>query len=325
MSNEVLKLLRRCYERSSEPVLLLDEKWNVVWCTHDPGIGYLPELLGIDENSWESCCQTVHIGESRFLCNLTANEQDGVRIVTLCYPENSALSTSVINDAVQSISAACSVIVQKSPEQLDMVRVITGACCKFVRMTYLQNQLDRRRRGIWKMQCFSVRSLLIHMKEQIENTLGDLMDVTLNCDGQAYINGDMDVFETVMLSAIALCYRDENMRQELELHLEKANDTVCITINMTPTPEERNDLAGRISGFGEPDGERMLLNAYCKQYNGKWMQNQLGDTSSCRLEFPVSDSIHSLELTTNMERSDTSIFGKYKLLLSRIGFRGTFC
>ena len=158
MRDEVLKLLQRCYERSSEPVLLLDEQWNVVWCTHDPSISYLPKLLGIDKNSWENCCQTVHIGENRFLCNLTDNEQDGVRIVTLFYPENSALSTSVINDAVQSISAACSVIDQKLPEQLDMIRIITGGCYKLVRMTYLQNQLDRSRKGIWKSKCFPSES-----------------------------------------------------------------------------------------------------------------------------------------------------------------------
>lgn len=327
MKDEVLEVLQRCYENSREPVLLLDEGWNIVWSVRNPGISYLPEVIGVPADSWESCTRAFRLGENRYECSLICNAQDGVRIAVLRQPEafSVPLDTEVISTAISTVGAACSELHRIRPENADMLRVITGGCYKIYRLAYLQRELDRNRSGFWKKSCFQVRKALTQFRDRIENILCDTVDVEMHTESvQACLEADKDAFDIALLSAIELCYTEPEMRQELEITAEHQDDRLIFTVSMTPTPEERDDRKTRISNFGSLDGERMLLDIFCKEYGGRWMQSRMGKTSVCRIELPASDKPGILTLNAPAERSEGRFFNKYEVLLARIHFRGGF-
>ena len=61
MEQSVLEMLKRCYAGSREPVLLLDDKWNVLWQNVPLEIGYVPALLRIPEDFRETRVGDVEI------------------------------------------------------------------------------------------------------------------------------------------------------------------------------------------------------------------------------------------------------------------------
>lgn len=329
MKEEDLQLLQRCYAESREPVLLMDEDWKVVWSIHNPGIGYLPAMLGVQEDSWESCNRTLLVGEDRWECSLVCNRQDGVRIATLHRPERYTvpMDTGVISSAFTSVNAACALLHGLGPDSVEPIRTITGSCIKIYRMCYLQRELERRQAGIWRREVFVVRNALISIKEKIEKVLGDLADVKMHiCEERLCLKADVDAFAAAVLSAVVLCYRVPEKRQKLEIVADKAGSSLLLTISMTPTPEDRRNLESIPSGFGTTEGEQMLLEAFCKEYDGRWMQNAAGEggTVSCRIELPVADAANTLVFNSPAERSESRFFNKYEVLLARIHFRGIF-
>lgn len=327
MKEEALQLLQRCYADSREPVLLMDEDWKIVWSIHNPGIGYLPAMLGVPEDSWESCSRSLHLGEDRWECSLVCNRQDGVRIAALHQPERSAvpIEAEVIGSAITTVNAACATLHELGPDSVEPIRVITGSCMKIYRMFYLQRELERRQAGLWRKEVFIVRNVLISMKERIEEILGDLADVEMQiCEDRICLEADADAFTAAVLSAAAMCYRVTDKRQKLEILADKAEDKLLLTVSMTPTPEDRRNLESVLNGFGTTEGERMLLDAFCKEFGGRWMQNAVGDTVSFRIELPAAEPTNLLVFNSPAERTEGRFFNKYEVLLARIHFRGIF-
>lgn len=327
MKQEALELLKRCYENSQEPVLLMDENWNVVWDIHNPGFGYLPPLLRVHPNSWESCQKTLHFGKQRWECSLICNQQDEVRIAMLHCPEKKAvpIDTEVISSALTSVNAACACLHDLGPECLEPVRIITGSCMKIYRMTYLQRELERQEAGFWRREPVAVRNLLISVKENIEAVLGDLVDVELdNCDGDVCLETDMDAFAATLLSMVALCYRVPEKRQKLEISADQSERKLILTVSMSPTPEDRRNLDSILSGFGGTEGEQLLLDAFCKEYDGHWVQNTIQDTVSYRITLDAAEPSGILTFNSELKSMEGRFFNKYQALLARIHFRGIF-
>lgn len=327
MKEETLQLLQRCYADSREPVLLMDEEWNVVWSIHNPGLGLLPPLLGVREDSWESCVRTLHLGEGSWECSLVCNRQDGVRIAALHQPERSVvpMDTEVVSNAITAVNAACASLHTLGPDSLEPIRVITGSCMKIYRMTYLQKELERRQAGYWRREVFSVRNALISVKEHIEGVLGDLVDVELNiCEEQAFLEADIGAFAAAVLSAAVICYSVPEKRQLLGITVNKPEDKLILTVSMTPTPEGRRDPASIPSVFGTTEGELMLLDAFCREYEGRWIQYEHADTVLCRIDLPAAAPSGFLTFNSPVERTEGRFFNKYEVLLARIYFRGIF-
>lgn len=331
MNNNVLQTLIRCYANSREPVLLLDEKWNVVWSIRDPGIGYLPAVLGITEDSWESSTRSLRLGDIRYTCSLVCNPQDGVRIAVLHQPDNGIVpvESDVISTAVSSINAACAALHGDLPDEKkdQYIRAITGNCFKIYRTTYLQKVLDRRQAGSWQAERFFARMPLMALNALLKDNLRDTTDLEFSyCDDPAYLIADLEAFTTTLLAAIAVCYREElkDKRHKLSVRMDASDGMVIITLSMTPTPEDRDDHQDRIGDFGSVAGEKMLLDAFCKEYGGSWLQNTTGDTTSVCLKLPAADPSVHLTLHSPQERSEGRFFNKYEILLARIRFRGFF-
>lgn len=327
MKNDELQMLVRCYENSREPVLLLDENWQVLWSNRNPGVGYLPEMLGIPEESWESCVKEFRLCDDRYVCSLVCNRQDGVRIAVLHQPDAGVIpvDTGVISNALSSVNAACSELHRKRPEDAELLDAIAGNCYKIYRTTYLQRELDRRQAGFWQKTCFSVRAALVDLGAHIEGVLGDTTDLEMHiCEAQICLEADKDAFVIAMLSAVVLCYCEPEKRQALDIVLEQAEDKLILTVSMEPTPEDRDDHRKRLGDFGTTEGEQIFLDTFCKEYNGKWMLFHTEQLTSCRIELPAAELSDSLTIGTGMERREGRFFNKYEVLLARICFRGFY-
>lgn len=327
MKKNVLDLLVRCYENSRETVMILDENWQMCWCNHDPGLGYLPRTVGILEESWENCVKTFRYGDSLYLLSLLCNRTDGVRIATLRQPEENIIpvDTGSINNAISSVNAACNELYRRDPEDAKLINAIAGNCFKLYRPTYLQRMLDRRQAGYWEKVCFQVNAALGELKQKSEKVLGDLVDFELYTGEQkVYLEADREAFLTVMLSAIVLCYHKPEKLQELDIRLGTSGEMAVLTVTMEPTPEDREDFQHHLSDFGTLDGERMALSAFCTEYGGKWMLSRTGDAISCRIELPAAEPEKTLAINSKWADSECKFFNKYEVILARIHFRGFF-
>lgn len=329
MNHSVIEALKRIYNQSSEPVMLLDEKWQIIWQNQPTEIGYLPELLGISEDFWEGCVQTVRLGHQCFTLRLMCSQEDGIRTATLL-PEPLAtipMETRMIADAVQSISASCSSLSQTFEDndifdKQDELTSLIGNCLRLYRPAYLQNELERQRSGKWAHECFSVKQQLVVLHERVRKILGKCAEVTLDtCEEAVYFKGDTDAFIIAVLSGLMLCCRDVRKRQDINIKLTANGETFFIVTSMTPTPEERSDTKYLFANFGSTYDEQLTLQHFCENTGGHYMQGSMGNTVFCRIELPcceLSDS--GIVLNSNKEQQESRYFNKYELLLARLRY-----
>lgn len=329
MNISAIEALKRIYIQSPEPVMLLDENWQVIWQNQAVEIGYLPELLGIAEDAWEGCVQTVQLSRQCFTVRLMCSKEDGIRTVMLL-PEPLAsipMETQMIADAVQSLSASCAALSQVFEENdlfdaKEMLTPLIGNCLRLYRPAYLQSELERQQSGKWAHDHFSVQQQLIILHEKVRKILGRCAAVTLdNCEEAVYFEGDIDAFITAVLSGLMLCCRNVKKRQEINIKLATNGKTFSIVTSMKATPETRSDIQHVFENFGSTYSEQVTLQRFCENTGGHYMQGSVDETVFCRIELPCCDpSDGSGVLQSPKTRKEGSYFNKYELLLARLHY-----
>ena len=324
MEQSVLEMLKRCYAGSREPVLLLDDKWNVLWQNVPLEIGYVPALLRIPEDFRETCQRNVTIGEACFRAQLLCNPADGVNILTLSPEPVSILpmETELLTNVAHSLYSLSNELHQVLDEnelydQMFLIKGIRGNCMRLYRPAYLQKELERLEAGLWKKECFSVQQQLQEMMKHIGRILGRSADVTLEpCGSMPMVRGDAEAFQIAVLSALVLCFQDREHRLEITIACKDEDDFCTLTVTVKPTPELRSDLSESLGDFGELYAEQKLLACFCESCGGSWMQGENGEARFCRITMPHCESGGSL--MSFYVAKESKFFNKYEIMLARI-------
>lgn len=326
MNQQALETLRRCYAQSREPVLLLDEQWQIVWQNMPLQIGSLPALLGIPEDSWAYCERTVELSGSSYSLRLNCSREDGLRIAVL-HPaplETLPLDTALVSSAVHSLYTSCSLLHSLFDEydlydNNDILASITGNCLRLYRPAFFQREIERCQAGLWQKDGFSARQLLMEIHGEIHRILGRCADVELSlCEEPATVCGDADAFVTAVLSALLLCHREQEHRLAIRLALTCEADACTVTVSITPTPEPRSDGMPGIAEFGSTYPEQRLLELFCKETGGSHVRGSTGETQFTRITLPCTEQPSGRFRSSIGKEQDAGFFSRYEILLARI-------
>ncbi|MBR3630071.1 MAG: hypothetical protein IKN55_06325 [Oscillospiraceae bacterium] len=325
MDQTVLDTLKRCYAGSREPVILLDQDWNILWQSTRMEIDYLPRLLGIPEDFWETCLRTVNVDSTSYTVQLLCNQADQIRIVTffpapsILLPMETELLSNVAH-SLHSISIELHQLFEDNDLYDDMVLLmgLRGNCMRLYRPAYLQKELERFQAGLWQKERFSVKQQLSEMHRQIQRILGRSSDLTTEfCEETPYLCGDINAFQIAVLSAITMLYRDKTHRLSIHFGLKCEHNTCFLTVSMTPTPEERTDNMHSLSDFGSTYPEQVMLGCFCESVGGSWMKGESGSTDFLRITLPCEESSSSALMSFHPTQ-EGRFFNKYEIILARI-------
>ena len=328
MEQSALEMLKRCYAGSREPVTMLDEHWHVIWQNIPIDLGYLPKLLGIPEDSWDTCTKNTRLGSRSFTVRLLCNREDGLRIATLSeapavtLPMETDLLTNVAH-SIYSLTDELHRVMDENDlyDDIYLLMALRGNCMRLYRPAFLQKELERCQAGQWKREQFSVRQQLSEMQEKIRRILGRTADLTFE-PGEAdpYIVGDIDAFQIAVLSAMSVTFHDREHRLSISIGLTENENACTITISTAPTPELRGDTEDSLGDFGSNYPESVLLNCFCEAMGGRWLESNSGDTYSCSITIPTAQS-HFSTLMSIHSRQESRFFNKYEILLAKIHLR----
>ncbi|MCR4646522.1 MAG: hypothetical protein K5695_14135 [Oscillospiraceae bacterium] len=328
MDQSALEMMKRCYAGSREPVTLLDERWNVIWQNIPLQIGYLPKLLGVPEDSWDTCTKNIRLGVRSFTVRLLCSPEDGLRIAMLqeapavVLPMETDLLTNVAH-SIYSLTDELHRVMDENElyDDIYLLMALRGNCMRLYRPAFLQKELERCQAGQWKKEQFSVRQQISEMQERIRQILGRSADVSCElCEEEPYMVGDIDAFQTAVLSALALTFHDREHRLGITFRLSAEDTNFTVTVSTTTTPELRSDTADSLGDFGSNYPETVLLNTFCEACGGSWIENTNGDTSTCRITLPAAQS-HFSTLMSIHGRQESRFFNKYEILLAKIRLR----
>lgn len=321
MKDEVLQILKNCYAASPDMVQILDQDWNTVWCNRPSGISSLREQLMLPSDHWESCTKALILGEIRCQCHLLCDRVDGVRIAVI-NKESDLFETGMVYDTVHNIHNVCNSLyaaldaldLSDLREELDS---ITRNSYRFYRTALMQDTIRRMENGMLGSKAFSLNQAIQTLYDKVRNILFRCADVELHCCTEMlYMRGDLDAFLTAVLAGLVLCKPDMQTKAHFQISLEKAENTGILILSATPSHEE-NSYVGR-SLSGHADGEKRMLDTWCREYGIRRQMLWNGNTVSCRLELPLCGEPTVIAFHSELEFAETPHYNKFEAMLAPV-------
>lgn len=336
MDDKVLQALIHCYSNHNTQVLILNAQWEVLWANRPAEGMALPGVLGLPADSYQNGTYHFPMEGVLYECRLLCNAEDGYRIAEITPTTTDAvcrLDTDAITSAVQSMTAACTMLHKEMDEHdlyehMHLLNVLIGNCYSIYRLVYLQKELDRLSGGALRSEGFSVNARLRRLYDETRKILRICAEVEADLgEDEVFLTGDSDFFSIAVLSAIVICYRDFRHYQQVRLALRHMGEDAVLSVTVAGKPAE---LPPGTEGMGKPensdcDAERALLTAFCRLHEGSWMLGEQADSMSCTIRFRCeAKDGGNLMLFSARDQQEGSFYNKYEILLSRIHYQKRF-
>ena len=325
MNKEALMVMQRIYAGSREPVLILDEKWRVVWATDGTKPDHLPMLLGVPQSCWENVTRPLVIGETLYTCRLSCSEPDGLRIAVLS-PAAQPLDLGQLGGQLQSMLTVCTALDAALDdlgiyEEREYLNVLARHILRVYRTAFLRREIERGISGMWKDEVFCLQTVLTDTFGKLPALLRDTAEVAVTLgEGKQFIRGDLHGFSCAVLAAMLLCIRKPADIQQIFVKVDAKEDKVLLELGAVPLGEKRRDANEQShSDSCVSADDRELLEMYCRRFGISLFFAAEREEQICRLEIPICTEYTTIALRAPNEAGAGGFFDLVPVMMA--GFR----